>query len=92
MVRRHQTTIFLDSSEEVLVSEIKNILSGITKRPTSEMQLIFEGRPLDESASLFENGISSTHARAQTPTTLGLCFTGMFLVSVCAFNTNFCQS
>lgn len=76
MVRRHHLTIFLDVRENTNVLEVKNMISGITKRPLEEMKLFYEGQQLDDTKTIAEVGISNATARAQTPATIGLCFAG----------------
>lgn len=69
MVRRHKTTIFLDTKENATVADVKKTLAGIIKRPPEDQKLAFERTILDDREELrhyFQT------ARAQNPALIGL--------------------
>lgn len=68
MVRRHKTTIFLDTRENATVADVKKMLSGIIKRPPEDQKLSYEKQILDDREELRHY----FHGRAQSPATLGL--------------------
>jgi transcription elongation factor B subunit 2 len=73
MVRRHKTTIFLDTKENATVADVKKMLAGIIKRPPEDQRLCYEKRILDEREELrhcFQHG--NGVGRAQNPATFGL--------------------
>lgn len=68
MVRRHKTTIFLDTRENATVADVKKMLAGIIKRPPEDQKLCYEKQILDEREELRHY----FQGRAQSPATLGL--------------------
>lgn len=68
MVRRHKTTIFLDTKENATVGEVKRMLSGIIKRNPEDQKLSYEKQILDDREELRHY----FQARAQSPATIGL--------------------
>ena len=83
MIRRKNTTILLDATEETTVGQLKTTLEAIMKRPEDEQQLykIENNEPLDDSRTLGDSGYRSSTAKAQEPATIGLRFKeGMLLI------------
>lgn len=68
MVRRHKTTIFLDTKENATVADVKRMLAGIIKRPPEDQRLSYERQMLDDREELRHY----FQARAQNPAMLGL--------------------
>jgi len=67
-VRRHKTTIFLDTKENATVADVKKMLSGLIKRNPEDQRLSFEKQILDDREELRHY----FQARAQNPATIGL--------------------
>lgn len=76
MVRRENTTIFLDATEETTVFQLKKMLEGIIKKEPEELRLynIDTKEPLDDSKTLGDCGYKSQNAKAQDPGTIGLAY------------------
>lgn len=76
MVRRENTTIFLDATEETTVFQLKKMLEGIIKKEPEELRLynIDSKEPLDDSKTLGDCGYKSQNAKAQDPGTIGLAY------------------
>lgn len=70
MVRRHKTTIFLDTKENATVADVKKMLAGIIKRAPEDQKLAYEKQILDDREEL--RHYFATVARAQNPATIGL--------------------
>lgn len=68
MVRRHKTTIFLDTKENATVADVKRMLAGIIKKPPEDQRLSYERQILDDREELRHY----FQARAQNPAMLGL--------------------
>lgn len=68
MVRRHKTTIFLDTKENATVADVKKMLAGIIKRPPEDQKLSYEKQILDDREELRHY----FQGRAQSPATVGL--------------------
>lgn len=68
MVRRHKTTIFLDTKENATVADLKRMLSGIIKRPPEDQKLAYERQILDDREELRHY----FQAKAQNPAMVGL--------------------
>lgn len=67
-VRRHKTTIFLDTKETATVADVKKMLATIIKRPPEDQKLSYERQILDDREELRHY----FQARAQNPATIGL--------------------
>ena len=76
MVRRENTTIFLDATEETTVFQLKKMLEGIIKKEPEELRLynIDTKEPLDDSKTLGDCGYKSQNAKTQDPGTIGLAY------------------
>lgn len=68
MVRRHKTTIFLDTRENATVADVKKMLSGIIKRSPEDQRLCYDKQILEDSQELRQY----FQGRAQSPATIGL--------------------
>lgn len=68
MIRRHKTTIFLDTKENATVADVKRTLAGIIKRPPEDQKLAYERQILDDREELRHY----FQARAQNPAMIGL--------------------
>lgn len=68
MVRRHKTTIFLDTKENATVADVKRMLAGIIKRPPEDQKLNYDKVTLDDREELRHY----FQARAQNPAMIGL--------------------
>lgn len=68
MIRRHKTTIFLDTKETATVADVKRMLAGIIKRPPEDQKLAYERQILDDREELRHY----FQARAQSPAMIGL--------------------
>lgn len=68
MIRRHKTTIFLDTKENATVAEVKRLLSGIIKRAPEDQKLAYERTILDDREEIR----TYFQARAQNPAMVGL--------------------
>ncbi|XP_077500365.1 transcription elongation factor elongin B [Amblyomma americanum] len=74
MVRRKQTTIFLDAKETTSVRELKKMIAGITKVAPENQVLYKDDQCMDDNKVLTEYGLNSSTAKAQAPATVGLAF------------------
>ncbi|XP_003747131.1 elongin-B [Galendromus occidentalis] len=72
MVRRKQTTIFIDAKESTTILELKKMIQGILKVAPEEQQLFHNETLLEENKSLVDCGLNTNTARAQSPATIGL--------------------
>ena len=63
MVRRKNTTMFLDAKESTPVLELKKILKGILKVEVEDMQLYKDGTLIDESKTLGAVGFTNLTAK-----------------------------
>lgn len=68
MVRRHKTTIFLDTKEDATVADVKYMLSGIIKRPPEDQRLSYDRHILEDRNELR----SYFQAKAHNPAVVGL--------------------
>lgn len=68
MIRRHKTTIFLDTKENATVADVKRMLAGIIKRPPEDQKLVYNRQMLDDREELKHY----FQARAQNPALIGL--------------------
>jgi len=75
MIRRKKTTMFLDAKENTTVSELKKMIEGITKQPPNQQKLYnHDDTLMDDDKTLADYGMTSTVAKAQTPSEVGLAF------------------
>ena len=63
MVRRKNTTMFLDAKESTPVLEVKKILKGILKASLEDMQLYKDGVVIDETKTLGAVGYTNFTAK-----------------------------
>lgn len=74
MIRRKETTIFLDAKETTSVFELKRMVEGIVKRPPDSIRLYRDDQIMDNNKTLGCYGLNSATAKAQSPATVGLAF------------------
>ena len=76
MIRRKDTTILLDATEETTVGQLKKTLEGILKKTPDEQQLykIDSNELLEDNKTLGDSGYKSQNAKAQDPGCIGLAF------------------
>ncbi|CAF2232445.1 unnamed protein product [Rotaria magnacalcarata] len=77
MIRRQKLTLFVDAKETSSVMEVKKIIEGITKVPTTNMRLIVDAtkQPMDDDNQVLSDcGLSSAVAKAYSPALLYLCY------------------
>ena len=76
MVRRKNTTIFIDARETTTVRELKKIIQGIMKVEPENQQLMNEGGSIvfDDDKQLWDYNLNSQKARAHNPATVALVF------------------
>ena len=76
MIRRQNTTIFVDAKETTTVLELKKMIEGILKRSPEDQRLFKITKDkqiiMDESKQVSEYGYLHTTARAQLPEMIGL--------------------
>merc|ERR1712079_383320 len=73
MIRRKKTTMFLDAKENTTVGELKKMIEGITKQPPNQQRLYnHDDTLMDDDKTLADYGMTSTVAKAQTPSEVGL--------------------
>jgi len=75
MIRRKKTTMFLDAKENTTVGDLKKMIEGITKQPPNQQKLYnHDDTLMDDDKTLADYGMTSTVAKAQTPSEVGLAF------------------
>nr|ACO10526.1 Transcription elongation factor B polypeptide 2 [Caligus rogercresseyi] len=75
MVRRCETTIFLDAKETTSVLELKKMIEGITKRSPSEQRLFNkDDQVMEDDKTLSDYGLNANVAKAQYPAEVGLAY------------------
>ena len=80
MVRRKNTTIFLDVHETTTVWDVKQMIFGITKRKPEEQMLFRNNTALEDTKKMTDYNLTAFTTKPQSPATLGLCFLGSILV------------
>lgn len=68
MVRRHKTTIFLDTKEDATVADVKKMLSGLIKRSPEDQRLSYQDKILEDKEELRQH----FQAKAHCPALIGL--------------------
>merc|ERR1712110_662034 len=71
MIRRKKTTMFLDAKENTTVSELKKMIEGITNQ---QKLYNHDDTLMDDDKTLADYGMTSTVAKAQTPSEVRLAF------------------
>ncbi|XP_040571401.1 elongin-B [Lepeophtheirus salmonis] len=75
MVRRCETTIFLDAKETTSVLELKKMIEGITKRSPGDQRLFNkDDQIMEDDKSLSDYGLNANVAKAQFPAEVGLAY------------------
>ncbi|XP_022658321.1 elongin-B-like [Varroa jacobsoni] len=72
MVRRKQTTLFLDAKETTPVLDLKKMIHGILKIKPEEQRLYHNDIQMDDNKTLTDCGLNANSAKAQAPATIGL--------------------
>ena len=74
MIRRKNTTIMLDATEETTIQQLKKTLEVIVKRPSEDIKLysIDTNDPLEDNKTLGDCGYKSSNSKAQDPSTIGI--------------------
>lgn len=72
-------SIFVDAKENDKVSDLKNMISGITGKPADQMKLYdltkeSQKTELDDGKTLSDSGLTATVAKAQQPAKLGVVY------------------
>ena len=95
LVRRKNVSIFLDGKASTTVLQIKQMISGISKKPPEEQQLVFqkEHKILEDHRTLGDYGITSQTAKAQSPALLAVAYKkdGMEIFIICKHVPLLCQ-
>jgi transcription elongation factor B subunit 2 len=76
MIRRQKLTLFIDAKESSTVVELKKMIEGITKVPSTNLRLIIDStkQPMDDdNQTLADCGLSGAVAKAYSPILLYLC-------------------
>lgn len=66
--------MFTDAKETTKVSELKQILQGLTKVEPENQRLFTDDRVMEDDRSLSDYGICLAKAKAQEPAFLGLAY------------------
>ena len=76
MLRREKSTIFLESTEETTVMQLKKVLEGIVKKAPGDIQLykIDNKDVLLDNKTLGDCGFKAQNAKAQDPAVIGIAF------------------
>ncbi|XP_050429000.1 elongin-B [Adelges cooleyi] len=72
MIQRKKLTIFTDAKDNILVHELKKIISCIIKVPPQNQQLYYKDEIMDDTKTLTECGLNANIAKAQCPAIIGL--------------------
>ncbi|XP_025417304.1 elongin-B [Sipha flava] len=72
MIQRKKVTIFTDAKDNILVHELKKMISRILKVAPQNQQLFYKDEIMDENKTLSDCGLNATIAKAQSPALVGL--------------------
>ena len=75
MIRRQKLTLFLDAKETATVLELKKMIEGVSKVPSSNIRLILDStkQAMEDDQTLADCGLSSNFAKAYSPVLIYMC-------------------
>ena len=76
MIRRQKLTLFLDAKETSTVVELKKMIEGVIKVPSSNIRLILDStkQAMEDEQTLADCGLSSNFAKAYSPVLIYMCY------------------